>query len=292
MKPVYYASEVASLLGKNRFKPREESLYRVLSTLPRFKASIQLLKESTGALSEREIVEIVPEKIKRSVEKAVQAVITSTCDVDIKNTIDTFQRQTVVSLLNDAISGSPLTLEFKEAGNRILSNESTVEKEVKRLGLSPVVSTITGQIQKQRGTRMEEKAEDEHSVKTGVSVTNRNTGTRYEGLHYTIVGYIDGTHGDKVIETKNRKHFWGSPPEYDLIQLRCYMKMRGNLDGVLLERFPNEKTRETHLPWDDSEWSEIDTKLIELSTEIENMTEDDVWSIVNSVLTKTDKKLK
>jgi hypothetical protein len=260
--------------------------------MPRFKASIQLLKENAGALFEKEIVEMVPEDIKKSVEVAVQSVVAATSDTEIQNTIDMFQRKTAVSLLTDAIGGNPVTAEFKEASNRILSRESTIEKELKRLVVSPVVSTLTGQIQKQRGTRMEDKAEDEHSVKTGIQVSNRNTPTRYEGLYYTIVGYIDGTHGDKVIETKNRKHFWSTTPEYDIIQLRCYMKMRGNLNGVLLERFPNEKVRETHLSWDDAAWSEIDEELIKLSKNIETMTEGDVWAIVNSVLSKTDKKIR
>jgi hypothetical protein len=137
---------------------------------------------------------------------------------------------------------------------------------------------------------MESIAEDELGAKTGITVSNRNTPVRYESLHYIIVGYIDGTSGDRIVETKNRKHFWGSPPEYDLIQLRCYMKMKGNTDGVLLERFPNGNTRETELVWDDSEWDTLDANLRNLTNEIEKMTLTEAERIVREILTKTDKK--
>jgi hypothetical protein len=287
MKPVFYASEIASLLGKNRFKPKNESLYRVLSKMPRFYSAFAAAADS---LTERDILEIAPTSVKQDIEKAISETIVSTSQKEIKQTILEFQKRTAETLLNNAISGNAITAELQDVGKRILKGETTVKRELEKLEVSPVVQTLTSQIQKQRGTRMESIAEDELGAKTGITVSNRNTPVRYESLHYIIVGYIDGTSGDRIVETKNRKHFWGSPPEYDLIQLRCYMKMKGNTDGVLLERFPNGNTRETELVWDDSEWDTLDTALRNLTNEIEKMTLTEAERIVREILTKTDKK--
>uniref|UniRef100_A0A6C0I634 Uncharacterized protein n=1 Tax=viral metagenome TaxID=1070528 RepID=A0A6C0I634_9ZZZZ len=287
MKPVFYASEIASLLGKNRFKSKNESLYRVLSKMPRFASAFASAADS---LTERDILEIAPTSVKQDIEKAISETIVSTSQKEIKQTILEFQKRTAETLLNDAISGNAITAELQNVGERILKGETTVKQELEKLEVSPVVQTLTSQIQKQRGTRMESIAEDELGAKTGIAVSNRNTPVRYESLHYIIVGYIDGTSGDRIVETKNRKHFWGSPPEYDLIQLRCYMKMKGNVDGVLLERFPTGITRETLLHWDDSEWDILDSALRNLANGIEKMTLPEAERIVREILTKTDKK--
>lgn len=287
MKPVFYASEVASLLGKNRFKPKEESLYRVLSTIPRFKPAFECAKD---ALTERDILEQISPVMKESVAAAVASSIASTCQTEIKQTIATFQKKATAMLLNEALSGNAMSAEFQDASLRIASKQSSIETEMKRLETTPVVATLTSQIQKQRGTQMESKAEDEHASRTGKEVTQRNTPVRYESQTYILVGYIDGTHDQKVIETKNRKHVWGSPPEYDLIQLKCYMKMKGNVDGVLLERFPNGKSRETNLVWDDAIWEEIHEGLSDVSTQIQTMSLSDVNTLVKNILIKTDRK--
>jgi hypothetical protein len=255
--------------------------------MPRFALAFVSAKD---ALTESDILEIVPVAIKTAVETAITDAIASTCEKDIKKTIQVFQQAAAETLLNQAIVGSALTVDLQAAATRIQENRSTIQQELKLLETAPIVQTLTGQIQKQRGTRMEAKAEDEHGMKTGVSVSDRNTPVRHETPEYILVGYIDGTHGQRVIETKNRKHFWGTPPEYDLIQLKCYMKMRGDVEGVLLERFPTGDSRETLVTWDDDEWETIDRGLRRVANDIKRMTLPDAETIVKSVLMKTDKK--
>jgi hypothetical protein len=87
-----------------------------------------------------------------------------------------------------------------------------------------------------------------------------------------------------VLETKNRKRFWREPPMYDLIQLRCYMKMKGNLPGVLLECFPGGDSRKTHLKWDLDEWQSIHDNLCAVSDEISRLTLESAESIIRKVL--------
>jgi hypothetical protein len=142
---------------------------------------------------------------------------------------------------------------------------------------------LASEIQKRRGTRLEDKAENEHAVSTGVQVTDRNTFVDFECSDYRLIGYLDGIQGGKVVETKNRKRFWTTPPAYDFIQLRCYMFMRGKCDGVLLENFPGRGPRTTALPWDDDAWNLIHEGLCSVARTIANTTEEDAHSLARSV---------
>jgi hypothetical protein len=125
-----------------------------------------------------------------------------------------------------------------------------------------------------------------------MAVTNRNTNVKYESDTYILSGSIDGQQEGKVIEIKNRKHFWKEVPEYDIIQLKCYMKMKGNVDGVLYETFPNQESRETVLHWNDEEWDEIHKGLESVANFVSNISQNEVDSIALSIFTKMDRKVR
>ena len=72
----------------------------------------------------------------------------------------------------------------------------------------------------------------------------------------------------KIVETKNRKRFWKEPPPYDFVQLRTYMMMKGRVDGILLENFPEHEPRITEVVWSDSEWEKIHSGLLKVCDEI------------------------
>jgi hypothetical protein len=109
----------------------------------------------------------------------------------------------------------------------------------------------------------------------------------FECDSYRLIGYLDGIQGDKVVETKNRKRFWTTPPAYDFIQLRCYMFMKGKRDGLLLENFPGRGPRTTALPWDDEAWNLIHEGLCSVASTIANVTEEDAHSLAQSVFATT-----
>lgn len=285
--PIFFASEVAALLGLNKFKTRDEAILRVISSMPKFKPLIDRVKESTGAKTQKEIIDEAPQEIKASLQKAVASSIDSKCQKDIEETIQTFKKETTETLLKNAIEGKDTPVEFKAAAVRIAKKETTVEVETKKLEKSVVVDTLTSEIQKQRGTKMESAAEDKHGSDTGKAVTDRGSPVRFECDEYILVGYIDGMQDGAVLETKNRKRFWREPPMYDLIQLRCYMKMKGHLPGVLLECFPSGDSRKTHLEWDLDEWQSIHDNLCAVSEEISRLTLESAESIIRKVLTNS-----
>lgn len=284
--PTFFASEVAALIGRNKYKTKDEAIFRVLSTISKFKPLIERIKTETCGRTQKEVIDTIPEDVKVALDSAVSTAISVSSEVDIVKTIDTFKKETTQKLLESALGGKSSTVEFKAAAERIQKRETTVEQELKTLEKTNVINVISSEVQKRRGTQMESKAEDDHAVSTGKDITNRNSSLRAEFPEYTLFGYIDGMQDGRIVETKNRKRIWAEPPVYDLIQLRCYMKMKGDVDGLLLERFPNGNVRETLLSWDPIEWEYIHSGLCLVAEEITKMTDKQVENITRKVLIK------
>lgn len=280
MKVTFIPSDVAAVLGKHPYRSKEEAVFKILSARSEWKPLIASLKQSTGARTEKEIVAAVSEDVKSSLSAAVKTAVQCTNDGDIETTIATFRSQTVQTLLKDALSGkSDVPSEFKEAAARILADKSTPEKESASLQSCRSVDVLTQEIQKRRGTRMEGSVED-----TFGGVVERHKKVVLDCDEYCISGFIDGTKDGKIVETKNRKRVWTHPPSYDVIQLRCYMRMGGRVGGILLENFPGNKTRVTEFPWNDDEWNDIHEGLCRVAEEIEHVQSSEVERIARVAL--------
>jgi hypothetical protein len=173
------------------------------------------------------------------------------------------------------------TPEIKEAIIRIKNGETKTKDECSILSINNKIITaiektnehqvLVSEIQKQRGIRLENIVEDNYEIKTGSIISQRNSYTHFECDDYKLIGYLDGMVDNKVMETKNRKRYWIEPPEYDIIQLRCYMFMKGKLDGILFENFPGHESRSTHVLWNDEEWDDIHDSLCDVASYINNI---------------------
>ncbi len=282
--PIFFASEVAALIGLNKFKTKDEALFRVISSMPKFKPLIQRVKESTGKKSERDHIAEAPEEVKEILAKAVDSSIGMSKTSEIETKIEEFKKETTSQLLKGAMEGKAAPVEFRIAAERIAKKETTIEKETAKLEHSMVVDSLSREIQKQRGTKLESVTEDKHASDTGKAVFDRGGSARFECSEYILCGYIDGMQDGCVVETKNRKRVWKEVPTYDVIQLRCYMKMKGEIDGLLLESFPDRTTRKSHFTWDVDEWNAIHTNLVAVADEIDSMSSERAESIVRKCL--------
>jgi hypothetical protein len=177
--------------------------------------------------TDRELVDRAPPELKIGLQEAVVSAVSAKSDYEIRKIVDTYKK----------------TIDGK-------ADEKTI-------------SALTSEIQKQRGVRLEHRAEDNFG-----GVESRSEYVKFTCPQYEITGYIDGMRDGKIVETKNRKRFWKEPPSYDFIQLRCYMKMKGQVDGILLENFPENEPRVTHVSWNDSEWEAIHRGLLSVCDEI------------------------
>jgi hypothetical protein len=217
------ASNVASLIGKNPFKTQQDALNEVLM--------------DNGLLQE---------------------------DVEATELIE--EIQSVCKAETDLVCQSKTSSEL-EANIRIY--EQKVKEITQAKGQtddSPVVLHALSLAVKERGTRIEEASTNKLEASTGIPIHSRNAACYVyciPGSSIVIAGRTDGLQGeDTVVETKTRRRFWKSPPEYDIIQLRCYMKLSNRKVGILNECFPDGSNRVTKVEWSDSLWSEIENKLI------------------------------
>jgi len=216
------ASNVASLIGKNPFKTQQDALSDVLM--------------DNGLLEE---------------------------DVEATELIE--QIQSVCKAETDLVCQSKNQREL-EANIRVY--EEKVKEIARAKGetdTSPVVLHALSLAVKERGTRIEEESTNKLEASSGVLIHSRNVQCYVycvPSSNIVIAGRTDGLQGeDAVVETKTRRRFWKSPPEYDIIQLRCYMKLTNRKVGMLNECFPDGSNRVTKIEWSDSIWSEIENKL-------------------------------
>jgi len=295
MKPRFSASDVASLLGRNPYRTKNESLLKVLTSMPKFKSVILGLKETMGVKNDREIVAEASPSALRAMWKSVDQAVGATSDAQVEKAITAFKQEHVRQVVQETLEGKrvPGCAALEEVVARVIAGQTTIENEMPTLCVRPDVKMViestqehqvlASEIQKRRGTKLEDKAENDHAAATGIEVTGRNTFVDFECDSYRLIGYLDGMQGEKVVETKNRKRFWTVPPAYDFVQLRCYMFMKGKKDGMLLENFPGRGPRTTEVPWNDEQWADIHEGLSSLARTIANITEEDAQDLARNV---------
>jgi hypothetical protein len=252
--------------------------------MPKYNKIISNIKKITGSKTEKEIIKEISPEIKSVLKTSIETAVISKTDKDIEITIKKFKKELVTKIIEETLNGFRKSdkPEINEALIRIKKGETLVKDECSLLSINNEIITaiektnehkvLVSEIQKQRGIRLENIVEDNYEKKTGSSINERNSYTQFECDDYKLIGYVDGMIDDKVMETKNRKRYWVEPPEYDIIQLRCYMFMKGKLDGILFENFPGRESRSTNILWDDEEWDDIHDSLCEVASYINNIT--------------------
>lgn len=217
------ASNVASLIGKNPFKTRDDALNEVLI--------------DNGLICEDvEAIELI-EEIQSVCKHETNLVCESKTQSELEENIKIYERK------------------VKDVAGAKGEQDN-----------SPVVVHALSLAIKERGVRAEEESTNKLEASSGLAIHSRNAKCYVyyvPSSNIVIAGRTDGFQGeDTVVETKTRRRFWKSPPEYDMIQLRCYMKLTNRKIGILNECFPDKTNRITKIEWCDLIWSEIENKLI------------------------------
>lgn len=217
------ASNVASLIGKNPFKTQQDALNEVM-------IDNGLIEEDVEAT---ELIEEIQSVCKHETDLVCQSKTQGELEANIKV--------------------------YEQKVKDITRAKGETDS-------SPVVLHALNLAVKERGTRIEEESTNKLEASSGLAIHSRNSKCYIYCIpssNIVIAGRTDGFQGDDtVIETKTRRRFWKSPPEYDIIQLRCYMKLTNRKIGILNECFPDKSNRITKIEWSDSVWSEIENKLI------------------------------
>jgi hypothetical protein len=146
--------------------------------------------------------------------------------------------------------------------------QAAVEKEdqgaeLMALAQKPEVfkKVVEQAVQKKRGRDEEDAVLDCAAVRHCAPIVSRNEETaRLEMADFVIVGRCDGIleDGGGIVEVKKRRNWFGRPPEYDIVQLRVYMRLFNLPRGILIEEQLNgDKRRETVVEHCEEEWERI-----------------------------------
>jgi hypothetical protein len=225
-------SNVAALIGRHKFRPVEVAVEQFLS--------------DNGISYDKELErrEIEAQKLVEESKIFVERCIDTRTESDFVDAVDKYKTNIIET-----------------------ARERGVSKEV--------VSTALKEIQYIVGSREENSCINKYETANSVKVLDRNsrcytlpiTGLPFKAI---LAGKVDGIttyNGERaVLENKKRMKSMRRdspypPPEYDIIQLRCYMKLTGVKHGILNEEFPDRTSRETHIEWSDQEWGKIMTEL-------------------------------
>jgi hypothetical protein len=256
-KPYIRASEVAALLNLNKWKSSNQVLIEnILPKHPKWGPFIRELKKANR-------LETAEEKMQRLLVEKED--LLAAVEVAVQNSVAAKTESELNAVIEAAVADSSAILGERDA--------------------SELQGAIRGKIQTQRGIKMEATAIREYDARHQVAETTVTiTKTYIETDDYGIVGVIDHYDGTRVVEIKNRKTYWRTPPEYDLIQLLVYMKMYGGCNGVLVEKFSDRAPRETELIWDERRWEELHTKIVAECRKIETLTEEQVTKMLLGVV--------
>jgi chemotaxis protein histidine kinase CheA len=139
---------------------------------------------------------------------------------------------------------------------------------------------VAQEVQKQRGKQEEQAVLHTTEAAHNTHITNRNErGGSYDHKDFRIVGYCDGfmEAENRVIEVKKRRNWFRVPPDYDLVQLRVYMRMFGAASGLLVESQLNGSMhRETVVDDSDEEWMAICDGLSAVAKELHEASSDTI----------------
>jgi hypothetical protein len=212
-KIVLKASDVAAIIGRNQYKPRQEVL---------------------DELWKKYSPETFTGKTKR--DRAVEIIRSSAVAQDVLNCVsqikakDSTEVQNIVSNVRKHInSDEKLTKEQKDE----------------------VIAHITSNVYTSHGVRSEDRTSDKVASDENVRLVRDNSFYNYEictidGVKFVVTGKIDRIEerpdGSRVlVEIKNRTNrLFRRVVEYEMVQVQVYLQMLGLIHARLVEQYNNQ----------------------------------------------------
>jgi len=213
MRIILKASNVAAMVGRHRYKPRQE----VMDELWKKYAPTKF----TGKTKEDKATEVLSlsDNAKNAIENALK--------IEAQNST---QVQNV----------------FNEAKAKI-NFDSKLNSEQK----AELVEHLRSKVYTTHGTRSEDKTSDKVEADEGSRLVRDDKFHQFEvcvidDVKYVVMGKVDRIEerpdGSKVlVEIKNRTNrLFRSVPEYEFIQIQVYLQMLGLVHARLIEQYNNQ----------------------------------------------------
>lgn len=252
-KICFFASELAVLLGVNKFKKPSEILLRLWEY--NFPEDLQYFKDRLKD-NKKPVVEYQTseERVNTIMKKVKNKTDKKKLEKSIKKCLESKDTDSLKKIRQDTIKQCEV-LDSKD--------KKAIEKAIIEL-------TNTN-----FGTRNENKSIHIYTQLTGQPVIKFNRFTKRIVFHdsnfeYYIGGKIDGLLADKtIIEIKNRIHkLFRVVRDYEKVQTYCYMYIFESSKSELVETYISGNLTETNIMtvlYDHNYWNDIVTKIIKFT---------------------------
>lgn len=261
--PYFYgkfnANEVPSLIGKNEYKSRFEGVYSLLMKEPEFAAMTKVIKWEGNIIESRCLKYIAI--LAPQINLAADYISGITGATDLSEIIH-YKTEEIVGKLGSKIA-------------EVHTNQKLRER---------LKSLVRTQIRLIRGSKLQEQSLVKLQ-KTKNTVITRGNHRVYQFAcnEYSLSGSIDGIieRDGCIVEIKNRV-----TPESDIVnkadKIQCliYLKLTGYKKCLLVEHFPNLKTRETLVRWNQRSFDVVHRELCKVIAAVRKLTKRDLQYMI------------
>ena len=199
-----YASEIAALIGQNRWVTSDEAFQKVLSRISANPKKVIIKMQNSDDPKLRKTAVAIQENAAKEVEcREIVEELSTHVDV-VESLPQTASRVEICKARDLAIESLPTP---------------TCERETRAL------KVVTGKIHCAAGQRTEaivvvEKKIENNQKAYFKDVAFKNRGIRYE---YVIFGRTDGVNDETLVEIKNRKKLWKKAFDQERTQINTYL---------------------------------------------------------------------
>lgn len=249
---VLFASEVAAAAGMNKFKHPVcvvESMWKrhgetYNNTISKLHRSG---KHKVGTLEDRI----------RHTEKVQPKIAEAVCFARDAHVSDNHSLEAAIKQLKKLTADAQTSTESR-TDTHIDAEESTV---VDAEHHTEIKKHLVSKLQCSYGTHTEPIALQKTAEENRVTINKCNDQSYKVALRTTpkviLIGRIDGMADNKLVEVKSRRYKFIVPvPEYDLVQMHCYMLLVNQPTCTLIEQCKGER-KETQITWDNDLWTRV-----------------------------------
>ena len=251
MRIVINTSEVANIIGKNKYQCQEEAYLNMLAR--NYNIPVDELNEFAN-LTVNDIILIATENNIKLDEKKLKDKNTNIKQI-AKEVIDQSIQKSIQ--VDNVEQSKKLEKEVVNILNTNLNKDTTSVQEY-----------IKSNINKKRGVINEDKIIKAYETKNKKQVKGNNAkcytmtlGELPNDINLLLCGKVDGIEDEYIIEVKNRRNrLFMCIPIYEQIQIECYLRLTGLKKAKLIENYNNTQNIIEYYS-DDELWEEILYKL-------------------------------
>lgn len=281
---LFHASEVAALIGRHKYQNQRDMMLKYLKALDKSAyerhASVQdrvITKRTTDGSSERQITVSVPNEQAakgRILYESLRSEIT--CDVKCMVTVPSTTTE-----VRDAAQQMAQALDDLKAKNIIASGLSDEDIHAMKEYCKSSIYGVYGTTQEANVIRSYEADIQSKVTKDNVYKKRRMCMVRSgDGTMCPVYiggkcdGVSVGNDGKKtLLEVKNRvNRLFNCVPEYEKIQVFCYLYIYGIAEATVVERFQGQTVHHL-IAFDQDYWEEIETGVTKAAIELDKLME-------------------